>query len=134
MRILVIDGQGGNIGKQLVKMLQTEIPECDITAVGTNSIATSNMLKGAPVAGATGENAVIVGCRKADVIVGPLGIVIADALMGEVTEKMAAAVARSEAVKILIPMNRCENLVAGIGSIPVSALIEDAVRKVKELN
>ena len=83
--ILVIDGQGGNIGRQLIKMIQEALPNAEIRAVGTNSIATANMLKGGNVDAATGENAVIVGCRKADVIVGPVGIVIADALMGEVT-------------------------------------------------
>ena len=92
MNILVIDGQGGNIGRQLVKMICEKLPQANLTAVGTNSIATANMLKGGAVNAATGENAVIVGCRHADIIVGPVGIVIADALLGEVTPAMAAAV------------------------------------------
>ena len=82
MHILVIDGQGGNIGRQLIKLISQRFPQVQLTAVGTNSSATANMMKGGATAGATGENAVKVGCRKADVIVGPLGIVIADSLLG----------------------------------------------------
>lgn len=133
MHILVIDGQGGNIGRQLVKMIVQRFPQVQLTAVGTNSSATANMMKGGASAGATGENAVKVGCRKADVIVGPLGIVVADSLLGEVTAEMAVAVARSEAVKILIPLNRCDNLVAGVGEISTARLLEDAMEKIAAL-
>ena len=131
--ILVIDGQGGNIGRQIIKMLQEQLPNAEIRAVGTNSIATANMIKEGNISAATGENAVIVGCRKADVIVGPVGIVIADALMGEVTPAMAMAVGQSDAVRILIPLNKCDTLVAGVNHASTSALIEDAVAKIKEL-
>jgi len=133
MHILVIDGQGGNIGRQLVKTIAQRFPQAQLTAVGTNSSATANMMKGGASAGATGENAVKVGCRKADVIVGPLGIVIADSLLGEVTADMAVAVARSEAVKILIPLNRCDNLVAGVGAASTAELLEDAMEKIAAL-
>lgn len=133
MHILVIDGQGGNIGRQLVKMIAQRFPQAQLTAVGTNSSATANMMKGGASAGATGENAVKVGCRKADIIVGPLGIVVADSLLGEVTAEMAVAVARSEAVKILIPLNRCDNLVAGVGEISTAQLLEDAMEKISVL-
>ena len=133
MRILVIDGQGGNIGKQVVKLLLERLPDEEILAVGTNSIATAAMLKGGAAEAATGENAVIVACRKADVIIGPIGIVIADALMGEVTPAMACAVGQSGAVRILIPLNRCATLVAGVGTGGAAALIEDAVRKAEAL-
>ncbi len=129
--ILVIDGQGGNIGRQIVKMISEQFPAMEIRAVGTNSIATANMLKGGSISAATGENAVIVGCRKADIIVGPIGIVIADALMGEVTPAMAAAVGQSNAVRVLIPMNRCETLISGVGNVSTSVLLEDAMEKIK---
>lgn len=133
MHILVIDGQGGNIGRQLVKMIAQRFPQAQLTAVGTNSSATANMMKGGASAGATGENAVKVGCRKSDIIVGPLGIVVADSLLGEVTAEMAVAVARSEAIKILIPLNRCDNLVAGVGEVSTAQLLEDAMEKISVL-
>lgn len=130
MNILVIDGQGGRLGKQLIESLRKAFPQAYIMGVGTNSIATAAMLKGGADEGAAGENPVLVGCRKADVIVGPLGIVIADSLLGEVTPKMAVAVAQSQAKRILIPMNRCDNLVAGVNGQSIGELIEDAVKKI----
>lgn len=133
MNILVIDGQGGNIGKQLVKMISEQLPDAQLRAVGTNSIATSNMMKGGASSAATGENSVLVCSRWADVIVGPIGIVIADAMMGEVTSTMAAAVGQSDAVKVLIPMNRCNTVVAGVGDHTTTALLDDALRRIKEL-
>ena len=95
MNILIIDAQGGGIGKQLVASVRKNLPDADITAVGTNTVATTAMLKAGADRGATGENAVVVNCRRADVIIGPIGIVIADALLGEITPLMAAAVAQS---------------------------------------
>lgn len=133
MTILVIDGQGGNIGRQLVKEISLKFPEENLLAVGTNSIATSNMLKGGASAAATGENAVIVACRKADVIIGPIGIVVADALLGEVTPAMAAAVGQSSAIRILIPMAKCDTYVAGVSSTSTSVLLEDAMGKLATL-
>lgn len=130
MKILVIDGQGGRLGKQVIETVRKNFPESHITAVGTNAMATAAMLKGGADEGATGENPVIVACRRADYIIGPIGIVIADALLGEVTSKMAAAVGQSDAVRILIPMNRCDNLVAGVTSQSLGELIEDAVSKI----
>ncbi len=129
--ILVMDGQGGQLGSQIVKALLQSIPESTITAIGTNAMATAAMMKAGASRGATGENPVIVACRKADIIIGPIGIVIADSLLGEVTPAMAAAVGQADAVRILIPMNRCDNLVAGVGSLSTSALIQDAVAKAK---
>ena len=131
-KIMIVDGQGGNIGRQLAKMIVESLPEAELFAVGTNSIATSNMLKGGVKNAATGENAVIVGSRRADVIVGPVGIVIADALMGEVTPDMAQAVEQSDAVRVLIPMNRCETLIAGVGNTSTAELLEDALAKIKQ--
>ena len=132
-KIMVVDGQGGNIGRQLVKQLRESIENIEIMAVGTNSTATENMIKAGADVGATGENAVIVASRKADVIVGPIGIVIADALLGEVSADMAKAVGQSEAVRVLIPLNRCETLVAGVGKMNTTALVDDAIEKIKSI-
>ncbi|MCI9080942.1 MAG: DUF3842 family protein [Lachnospiraceae bacterium] len=123
MNILIIDAQGGGIGKQIISSIKKSYPSVTITAVGTNSSATANMLKAGADHAATGENAVIVGCRKADVIIGPVGIVIADSLFGEVTPKMAAAVGQSTAKRLLIPINQCDNIVLGITSISIPDMI-----------
>ena len=133
MNILIMDGQGGQLGALLVKEISRNFPEASITAVGTNAAATGAMLKAGARNAATGENPVVVACRKADVIIGPIGIVIADSLLGEVTEKMALAVARAEAVRLLIPMNRCDNLVAGVPDLNVNALVADAVEKLRRV-
>ena len=130
MDILIIDGQGGNLGRQLTRRLREALPQADITAVGTNSTATENMLKGGADRAATGENAVVVNARRAKIIAGPLGIVIADALLGEVTPAMARAVGRSDAVRVLIPMNRCDTPVAGVAEKPMGELMDDAVGKI----
>ena len=127
MQVLVIDAQGGGIGKQVVATIKKERPEVKITAVGTNTSATAAMMKAGADQGATGENAVVVNCRKADVIVGPIGIVIADALLGEITPKMALAVAQSNAKRILIPINHCDNMVVGVGDLNISKLIKDVI-------
>ena len=136
-RVLIIDGQGGNMGRQLVEqlLLQSSIT-LDITVVGTNAIATANMLKAsARVQGATGENAVVVAARKADVIVGPVGIVMADALMGEITPAMANAVAQSNAYKVLLPVNKCNHFIVGVRDDSMSQLVQQAVQEViKALN
>ena len=129
MTILVIDGQGGRLGKQIVEAARSQFPDAEILAVGTNATATATMLKAGADDGATGENPVVVAFRRADIIIGPLGIVIADSLLGEVTEKMALAVARSKAERILIPMNRCDNLVAGVNAQSIGELVDDAVAK-----
>lgn len=132
-QILVIDGQGGQLGSQIIREMVTKIPDIQITAVGTNAAATAAMLKAGAAKAATGENPVIVACRKADIIIGPIGIVIADSLMGEVTPDMAVAVGQSDAVRILIPVNKCENMVAGVGSQPTSLLIQDAISKISPI-
>ena len=102
-KVLVIDGQGGGLGRQLVSALAAACPEAELTAVGTNSLAANAMLKAGASRAATGENAVVVNCRRADVIVGPIGIVIADALLGEITPAMAAAVCQCGAKRVLVP-------------------------------
>ena len=129
MNVLIIDGQGGQLGAQLVKEITVQFPKVKLTAIGTNAVATATMLKAGARQAATGENPVIVACRNADVIIGPIGIVIADSLLGEVTPEMAIAVGQADAVRILIPLNKCENLVAGVGELNTAALISDAMEK-----
>ncbi|MFU0832712.1 MAG: DUF3842 domain-containing protein [Oscillospiraceae bacterium] len=133
MNVLVIDGQGGSLGKQLITQLHKILPDQQITAIGTNSIATAAMLKAGASVGATGENPVIVGSTKADIILGPIGILIADSLLGEITPAMAAAVGRSPAKKILIPLNKCNCMVAGTEEMTLSKYIECAVSMAVEL-
>ena len=133
MNILVIDGQGGRIGRQLIKSIRERFPEVDITAVGTNSVATAEMLRGGASRAVTGENPVIVACRTADVIMGPIGIVIADAMLGEITPAMAVAVGQARAERILIPLNRCENIVVGVAEQPVNSLLAGAVEELARL-
>ncbi len=134
MNILVIDGQGGQLGGQLIKSMKLNFKDLiNITAVGTNATATAAMLKAGANQAATGENPVVVACRKADVIIGPIGIVIADAMFGEITPKMAVAVGQSDAVRILLPVNKCTNLVAGISDLNMTIIIDDVISKVKDL-
>lgn len=133
MNIVVIDGQGGQIGAQLIKEISAKFQNVNLTAIGTNAVATSAMLKAGAKNAATGENPVIVACRKADVIIGPIGIVIADSLLGEITEKMALAVSKANAVRILLPMNKCDNLVAGVTNLNTAALISDTVSKLNAI-
>ena len=130
MNIAVIDGQGGGIGRQLVARLRERFPEAAITAVGANCSATNAMLKAGASTGATGENAVLVACRRADVIAGPIGIVIADALGGEITPRMAVAVAQSPAKRVLLPFNFCDNIVVGVADYNVGRLVQSAVEEI----
>ena len=131
MNILVIDAQGGGIGKQLISAIKRTLPDLTVTAVGTNSLATAAMLKAGADQAATGENAIVVCSRTADVIIGPIGIVIANSLLGEITPRLAMAVAQSPATRILIPMNRCNNLVAGVNDCNTGKLVQDAICKLQ---
>ena len=133
MNILVIDGQGGQLGGQLIKSLKTNFNNVKVMAVGTNATATATMLKSGADQAATGENPVIVMCRNADIIIGPIGIVIADAMFGEITSQMAVAVGQADAVRILLPINKCDNLVAGIPDISTATILEDVILKVKKI-
>lgn len=133
MNLLVIDGQGGQLGSQIIKAVRNRYNDIHIISVGTNATATASMIKAGADQGATGENPVIVASRKADVIIGPVGIVIADSLLGEITPKMAVAVGQSNATKILIPINKCENLVAGVPNLTTTALIDDTLNKLQEI-
>lgn len=133
MKIVVMDGQGGRIGKGIIEKLKELDIKADIWAIGTNSIATATMVKAGADYGATGENPVVVNCRDANIIVGPIGIVIADSLFGEVTPSMAVAVGQSRAEKMLLPINKCNNRVIGLESINVSETIDLAVKRIQSI-
>ena len=133
MTILVIDGHGGGLGKQIIMALKADNAAYSIHAVGVNSIATTAMLKAGADTAASGENAVLVGCRKADIIIGPIGIVIADAMLGEITPAMAAAIGQAQATRVLVPMNQCDNLIIGVMDQPVGQSVQGVVRAVKDI-
>ena len=133
MKIVVIDGQGGKMGSALIERIKAALPEQTCIAVGTNSIATAAMLRAGADAAATGENPVVVNCTWADVIVGPIGIILANALWGEITPKMAAAVSECVAKKILIPVNRCSVSVVGVQDKTLSEYVRDAVAMLKNM-
>ncbi|MBR2719354.1 MAG: DUF3842 family protein [Clostridia bacterium] len=129
MNVIVIDAQGGGVGKQLIEQLKHALPEQKITAVGTNALATAAMLRAGADQGATGENAVRVCAAQADLILGPTGLVLCDAMLGEITGEMALAIGRSPAHKILVPMSRCQLTVAGIPHMTAGEAIEAAVQE-----
>lgn len=131
--ILVIDGQGGGIGKQLTQNIKENFPDVTVRAVGTNVMATQAMLKAGADEAATGENALITACKKADMIIGPIGIVIADSLMGEITPAMAAAVGQSGAVRILLPVNQCDNYIIGVENFSISIQIRSCIELIKNI-
>ena len=128
MKVVVIDGQSGRVGALFIEQTRALYISCELTAIGTNAIATAAMLKAGASVGATGENPVIVACRDADIIVGPIGILAADSMLGEITPQMALAVGQSAAKKLLLPVNLCKNLVAGTQNLTLSKLIEDAAK------
>ena len=127
MKILIIDGQGGGLGRQLVSAVKEKYPENEILAVGTNSAATNAMLRAGADQAATGENSVAVASERADVIMGPIGIVIADSMLGEITPRMALSVGQSRAKRILIPVNLCDNTVVGVNEISMTKNVQNAV-------
>ncbi len=133
MNILVMDGQGGGIGRALVEGLRQALPEADITCVGTNAAATAAMLRAGASQAATGENAAVYNMKYADVVLGPIGILLANGLLGEVTPRMAAAIGECDALKILIPVHKCRVEIAGLADYPVGQFIASAVEKVQRL-
>ena len=130
MKIVVIDGQGGSIGKAIVEQLVKKVDIESIFCIGTNSVATANMLKAGAKYGASGENPVGVACRDADYIIGPIGIIMADSMLGEISPLMAQAVGASNAHKILIPINKCLT-VAGVQNLSLGEYIKIAVDSIQ---
>jgi hypothetical protein len=133
VRILVIDGQGGGIGRSLVELLVKNFPDAEVGATGTNSIATETMLKGGPSFAATGENAILFNAAEADVIIGPAGIIMANALHGEISPAIAMAVSSSKAKVVLIPMNHCRAYIAGVEEKKVAEYLQDAVDIIRKI-
>ena len=128
---MVVDAQGGGLGKQLISNIKKELTSVHIIAIGTNSIATSAMLKAGADEAATGENSVAVASRKADIIIGPIGMVIADSMIGEITPEIARTIAQADARRILIPFNTCDNYIVGVSDFNTGYLIQDALTKLK---
>ncbi|QTA85077.1 DUF3842 family protein [Desulfonema magnum] len=129
-QICVVDGQGGGIGSAVIKKLKELFEETvEIIALGTNAIATAQMLKARANRGASGENAIVQTVKQADVIIGPVSVVIAHAMMGEVTPKIAEAVACSPARKLLIPLSRENFEIVGVSAIPLPHLIETLIHE-----
>ena len=126
MKVLIIDGQGGGLGRQLVTVIKERYPQVEVMAVGTNSLATGAMLRAGADQAATGENSVVVASARADVIMGPVGIVIADSMLGEITPKMAQVVGQSRAKRILIPVNLCDNIIVGVSDASMSKNVQNA--------
>lgn len=132
MTILVIDGQGGSLGRSLIAAIQQAMPDVEIVAVGTNAMATAAMLKAGPSAGATGENAVVYNASRCDAIVAPIGLIAPNAMYGEVSPAMAEAVGRSDAPKVLIPSARSNIRVAGVQARSIADYVAEAARLLKE--
>ncbi|MCI7807631.1 MAG: DUF3842 family protein [Bullifex sp.] len=133
MRAVVIDGQGGGLGRQVVAAVKGKYKDIEVVAIGTNATATQAMLKAGADVAATGENPLIVNVRNADVIIGPVGIVIADSLFGEITPKMAKAVGQSRARRLLIPVNLCSNIVIGVTNLSISVMVNGVLEELDKL-
>lgn len=132
-KVVVIDGRSGRTGQVFIERIKAAHLSCEVIAIGTNAIATSAMLKAGAEAGATGENPVVVACRTADIIAGPIGILAADSLMGEVTPAMAVAIGQSSATKLLFPVSHCSNVVVGTQSLTLSRLMDEAVELLRSM-
>ncbi|MBQ4039207.1 MAG: DUF3842 family protein [Bacteroidaceae bacterium] len=135
MKIVIIDGQGGKMGALLIEKIKASslLSDAELIAIGTNSIATAAMLRAGADAGATGENPVVVNSKGADFIAGPIGILAADSLLGEVTPNMAVAIGQSAAQKILLPVNKCNHHIAGVQNFTMQELVTDAVKQIESL-
>lgn len=133
MNILVIDAQGGGIGRQLITKLLEKLPEADIVAAGTNSMATNAMIKAGAKKAATGENAIRYCASQADIITGPIGIIVANAMLGEIAPVISESVGSSSATKVLVPVTHCNTIIAGPKDLPIKDCIEDAVDRIVNL-
>ena len=134
MKVVVIDGQGGGLGKQVISALKTNYKDrLQLVAIGTNAVATQAMLKAGADISATGENPLKVNVKDADVIIGPVGIVIADSLFGEITPKMAKAIGKSKAKRLLIPVNLCSNIVIGVNNTSISVMVNGVIQEMEKL-
>lgn len=127
MKIIIIDGQGGRLGRLLVEQVKSRLPLAQVYALGTNTVATAAMLKAGADFGATGENPVVRNVTDADGVLGPVGVIVANAILGEITPAMAEAVGSCRAKKYLIPMNSCGVAVAGVEELPLPAYVAQAV-------
>ena len=134
MNILVIDAQGGGIGRQLIAKLLEKLPEADIVAAGTNSMATNAMIKAGAKRAATGENAIRYCTSQAKIITGPIGIIVANAMLGEISPVISESVGSSSAKKVLIPITHCNTIIAGTKALPVKDCIEDAVDRIVRIH
>ncbi|MDD7254722.1 DUF3842 family protein [Bullifex porci] len=134
MKVVVIDGQGGGLGKQVISALKGKYNDAiSVVAIGTNAVATQAMLKAGADISATGENPLKVNVKDADVIIGPVGIVIANSLFGEVTPKMAKAVGKSRAKRLLIPVNLCSNIVIGVNNTSIATMVNGVLFEMDKL-
>lgn len=134
MQVMVMDGQGGGVGKLLVEALKEAVPSAEIIAVGTNASATANMMKGGTSLGATGENAVKYNSTRVDAICGPMGILMANAMLGEITPGMAEAVSGAEVPVFLIPMGKCNAKVAGVAEKKLADYVKEVAERVAGLS
>ena len=133
MKIMVMDGQGGGVGRLLVETILAEIPAAEIVAVGTNATATANMMKGGTALGATGENAVVYNSAHVDAICGPMGILMANAMLGEISPKMAGAISNAEVPVFLIPMGKCNAKVVGVAEKKLADYVKEVVGSLEKL-
>lgn len=130
MTIAVVDGMGGGVGKAIVEALLARCPEAEIWALGTNALATAAMKRAGAHRAATGDNAICVSCRRADIVTGSLGIVLAESMMGEISPRVAHEISACNAQKILIPTNKCHVTVIGLGDMPLGQQIEALAQRV----
>ncbi len=132
MRIAVVDGQGGGIGRAIVEKLRAALTNVEIVALGTNSAATGQMLRAGADDGATGENAIVHNMKSVDIVVGVIAIINANSMMGELSPKMAQAIGESRAFKVLLPINRCNIHVVSVEEVPLSVHLDNAVKTIRE--